>query len=164
MLCKITFYPSHAMAYGPYDVKTLCNGVIAGLVASSGDAGNCECWAAVVIGIFAGIFCYLGVQLFKKVKIDDPCDAISIYLLNGIWGIFAMGFLDQTQGVVYPSHIDTGRALYFGYQVCGIVVIFTFASFFFLPYFLVMNFIGQLRVERVVELLGLDFAEGLGEN
>jgi hypothetical protein len=30
-----------------------------------------------------------------------------------------------------------------------------------LPYFLVMNYIGCLRVERVVELMGLDYAEGL---
>jgi ammonia channel protein AmtB len=59
--------------------------LIAGLVASSGDAGNCECWAAVVIGIFAGIFYYSGTLLIEKVKIDDPCQAWYLgYLSNGI--------------------------------------------------------------------------------
>ena len=115
MLMKTIFRLKEAIYEGPYDAQTLCNGVITGLVASAGGAVNMETWAAVVVGILAGIFYFLSSLMFDALKVDDPCHASHIYLIGGIWGILSMALLDQTQGVVYPSHSDNDRGTFLGY-------------------------------------------------
>lgn len=95
MKCILRF--SETLLDGPYDAQLLCNGVLTGLVASSGGVMNMESWASVAVGIISGILYYLSIELFDKIKkLDDPCHAISVYLIGGIWGIFSMAFLDQT--------------------------------------------------------------------
>ena len=95
MLMKTFFRFSEVVHDGPYDAQLLCNGVLAGLVSSSGGVTNMESWGAVVVGVFAGIFYYLSIEAQDKIKrLDDPCHAASIYLIGGLWGIVSMAFLD----------------------------------------------------------------------
>ena len=144
--------------FSTFDARTLCNGIITGLVAICGACNRCEPWAAVIIGVLAGLFYTIGCKKVQKMNIDDPCESTAVYMYGGMWGLLAVAFLDNLQGVVYPSHEETGRGKFFGYQICGIVVILVWATLMFVPFFMIMKKLGLLRVNRVVEIVGLDFA------
>ena len=40
-----------------------------------------------------------GVVFFDKIKIDDPVGAISVHLVGGIWGTFAVGLFGNLAGM-----------------------------------------------------------------
>ena len=46
-----------------YDVGTICNGIIVGLVASTASCDGTEPWASVIIGIVGALFYSIGVLL-----------------------------------------------------------------------------------------------------
>src|SRR6185312_1523073 len=72
------------------DVGMIGNGAIAALVAITAPSGYVEPWAAVVIGLVAGVIVVLGVYAIDKI-IDDPVGALSAHGLAGIWGTLACG-------------------------------------------------------------------------
>src|SRR5687768_6316669 len=51
-------------------------GAVAGLVAITPCAGFVRPWAAGVIGLVAGVVCYLGVQLKNRLRYDDSLDVV----------------------------------------------------------------------------------------
>lgn len=53
------------------------NGCLTGLVAVTAGCATVEPWAAVVIGIFAGLFYLMGSKLLVKLRIDDAVDGKS---------------------------------------------------------------------------------------
>jgi len=85
--------------HGRWDIGMTLNGALAGLVAITAPCAWVEAWAAVVIGIIAGILVCLGVNLLDKLHIDDPVGAFPVHGLNGIWGVISVGiFADGTYG------------------------------------------------------------------
>jgi len=89
------------------DLTMVLNGALAGLVAITAPADVVSVPAAAIIGFVAGILVVFSVLGFDKVKIDDPVGAISVHLVNGIWGTLAVGifaadksFLTQLIGVL----------------------------------------------------------------
>ena len=65
----------------------------------------------IIIGAIGGTLVVFAVPLFDKLKLDDPVGALSVHLVNGIWGTLAVGifaanpsegitFLGQLKGVV----------------------------------------------------------------
>ena len=85
--------------------------------------------------------------MFDKLHLDDPVGALSVHLVNGIWGTLAVGIFDYT-----------GRFSVLT-QVVGILVYaipcFLAASVIFL---VIKKTIG-LRVSEKEELRGLDLGE-----
>ncbi len=64
-------------------------------------------YVPILIGAVGGALVVFAVPLFDKLKLDDPVGALSVHLVNGIWGTLAVGlfvsdiaFLDQLKGVV----------------------------------------------------------------
>ena len=66
------------------------SGAVAGLVAITPACAFVAPWAAVVIGILAGIFCALAVGLKYKLGFDDSLDVVGVHLVGGIWGSLAI--------------------------------------------------------------------------
>lgn len=86
-----------------YDVLTLCNGILIGLVSIAGVADRVQNWGAVVIGIVAAVF-YVGGGLYLEFwRIDDPLEVFQVHCLGGVWGLFATGFFDNIQGALYHN-------------------------------------------------------------
>ena len=63
--------------------------------------------AALIIGAVGGILVFYAVPFFDKLKIDDPVGALSVHLVNGIWGTIATGiwgkgvsFVAQIKGII----------------------------------------------------------------
>ncbi|HVS38904.1 MAG TPA: ammonium transporter, partial [Gemmataceae bacterium] len=153
--------------YKKPDASFLCNGALAGLVASTAGCAYVPPAAAVLIGAVAGMI-VIGSVLFveRKLKIDDPVGAISVHGVSGAWGLLAVGlfadgsFGEGLNGVAPPvKGLLFGDAGQFAAQLIGAVVCLLWVlpvTFAFL--LLVRRCIG-LRVIAVVEEQGLDVPE-----
>ena len=95
------------MRYKLFDITMILNGALGGLVAVTAAADLYDMYTPILIGVIGGILVVFAVPLFDKLKLDDPVGALSVHLINGIWGTLAVGifvqnisFMDQLKGVV----------------------------------------------------------------
>jgi Amt family ammonium transporter len=134
-----------------YDVQSICNGILAGLVSISASVDRIEPWAAVCISIIGATFYSAFCKYLECKRIDDPVEGTAVHMICGMWGVVASGFFDNKYGLLYN---DPAKGRFFGYQVCGTVVIFAWASIIAIPYFLVMQQIELFRIDRTLEVIG----------
>ena len=83
------------------------NGALGGLVAITAGPDLYNIYIPILIGAIGGALVVFAVPLFDKLRLDDPVGALSVHLVNGIWGTLAVGifvadvsFMDQLKGVV----------------------------------------------------------------
>ena len=146
--------------YGKPDVSMTFNAALAGLVAIT---APCDCVTPVgafFIGFVAGVLVVLFVEFFDKVvKIDDPVGAISVHMVNGIWGTIAVGLFSDGGNGVAPGLFYGGGFGQLGIQLLGIVSV---AAYVLIVMFIVFKLIDKavgLRVSKEVEIDGLDMHE-----
>ena len=145
------------IALGKPDLSMMLNGTLAGLVAITAPCYWVGPGSSVVIGTIAGVLVVYAVLFFDKVKTDDPVGALSVHLVNGVWGTLSVG--------LFASRNDVAGLFYGGgmtqllVQLKGVVAVavFTLASTA-LVWFLLKLTIG-LRVSAEEELEGLDRGE-----
>ena len=146
-------------SYGKPDISMACNGLLAGLVATSAGAPFVTPIAAVVIGAVAGLLASAGVLFNERaLKIDDPCGSISVHGYCGLWGAVAVGlFADGTHdGVTGLFHGDWKQLVV---QIVGAATCALFAFGLTYAVFAVVKQVTPLRVEADVEAEGLDLTE-----
>ena len=73
------------------DLSMSLNGALAGLVAITAGPDVPTPLYAIIIGGVGGVLAVLAVPFFDKLKIDDVVGALSVHLVNGIWGTLAVG-------------------------------------------------------------------------
>lgn len=139
-----------------YDVGTICNGIIVGLVSSTASCDATEPWASVFIGIIGALFYSIGVLLIDKYHIDDPLEASPVHLGGGSWGILCVAIFNEERGLLYNP--KEGIKL-LGIQFLGLVSIIVWVSFWSILLFYTLNKFGLLRVPKEIEIMGLDIAE-----
>ncbi len=88
----------------------VASGLVAGLVAITPAAGFVAPWAAIVIGVIAGVVCYGGVLAKYKYGYDDSLDAFGVHGVGGFTGALLTGVFAQT---AYNS--DGADGLLFGH-------------------------------------------------
>jgi Amt family ammonium transporter len=144
------------------DLSMIINGALAGLVAITAPCAFVSVGSSAVIGFIAGILVVLAVMMFDKFRIDDPVGALSVHLVNGIFGTLAVGLFAQDS----ITGAATGNGLFFGggmtlltAQAIGVVAVgaFTFTASFAVWYIIKMVF--GLKVSREEEIQGLDIGE-----
>ncbi len=69
----------------------VASGLVAGLVAITPAAGFVAPWAAIVIGLAAGLACYGAVLLKNVLRYDDALDAFGIHGVGGLLGALLTG-------------------------------------------------------------------------
>jgi Amt family ammonium transporter len=126
----------------------ILNGALGGLVAITAGPNLYDIYTPILIGSIGGILVVGGVFMFDKLRIDDPVGALSVHLLNGIWGTIAVG--------IFASNGDDITLLG---QLKGVfvVAVFAFISSFIVLY--LINKIIPLRARRDQQLQGLDVEE-----
>ena len=145
------------------DVGMIGNGAIAALVAITAPSGYVEPWAAIIIGLVAGLIVVYGVIAVDK-WLDDPVGALSAHGLAGIWGTLSCGlFTDPTlakfNGVGQGGLVYTGSFAQLGAQALAVTVAFvTVFSLSFGCFWVIKKTVG-LRVSERHELDGLDISE-----
>lgn len=132
------------LLYKKVDLTMVLNGALGGLVAVTAgpDLGM---MVSFIDGVVGGILVVFAVPFFDKMKIDDPVGALSVHLVNGIWGTLAVGIFNPEVSILA--------------QIKGIVVIglFVFITSFIVWYILKVT-IG-IRVSDEEEYDGLDLHE-----
>jgi Amt family ammonium transporter len=137
------------------------SGAVAGLVAITPACAFVAPWAAVVIGLFAGIFCSLAVSLKYKLGFDDSLDVVGVHLVGGIWGSLAIGFFGAKSvsglgidGLFYGGGTDLLIKQAWG---VGLVAAYSFIATLIIGY-AIEKTIG-FRVKKNVEIEGIDLNE-----
>jgi Amt family ammonium transporter len=137
------------------------SGAVAGLVAITPACAFVAPWAAVVIGLFAGIFCSLAVSLKYKFNIDDSLDVVGVHLVGGIWGSLAIGFFGASavNSVGVDGLFYGGGTALLGKQAIGValVAVYSFIATLIIGY-AIEKTIG-FRVKRDIEVAGIDLNE-----
>ncbi len=134
--------------YKKFDITMILNGALGGLVAITAAPNLYDIYEPIIIGAIGGALVVYAVPLFDKFKIDDPVGALSVHLVNGIWGTLAVAiFAGDANGVSFAG------------QIKGIIVIgiFAFVSSFVVLFLL--NKIVSIRATKDVEMEGLDVSE-----
>ena len=157
------------MKTGKPDPSLTANGLLAGLVAITAPCGSVTNWAAIVIGIIAGIVVYAGVMFNEnKLKLDDPVGAIAVHGYCGAWGILSVGIFAVGQGngiLADAAYTAAGAGLLYGgsqqfiIQVIGLVVAIIWACGTSFVIFKILDAVMGLRVSEEDEIAGLDMRE-----
>jgi Amt family ammonium transporter len=145
------------------DIGMAGNGAIGALVAITAPSGYVEPWAAVIIGLAAGVIVPLGVYAIDR-KIDDPVGALTAHGLCGIWGTLACGLftsprLAKFNAVGDPGLLYTGSFHQLLVQALGIVTVFAFVFVLSIAAFWAIKKTYGLRVSAEEEDAGLDITE-----
>lgn len=82
------------LLYKKVDLTMVLNGALAGLVAITAGPDYPSMGLALLIGAVGGALVVFAVPAFDKLKIDDPVGALSVHLVNGIWGTLAVGIFN----------------------------------------------------------------------
>lgn len=143
------------------------NGILAGLVGITAPWAFVDSWAAVVIGLAAGILMGLATFLLERLRIDDPVRAVPVHFFGGIWGLlavglFAMGNPDTAgwNGVPTPvTGLLYGNPTQILAQLAEIGAILTFVFVPSYVFFRILDALGLLRVAPAVERSGSDLPE-----
>lgn len=113
----------------------LLTGAVAGLATITPAAAFVTPGSAAIIGVCAGVVCYLAVSLKNKLKWDDALDVWGVHGVGGALGIILLGLLGTT--VVNPAGANGlfyGGADFFFKELVAIVVssIYAFAFTYFM--------------------------------
>jgi ammonium transporter, Amt family len=128
------------------------SGVVAGLVVITPAAGFVQPGVAIIMGLIAGVVCYLGVLLKAKMKYDDSLDAFGVHGIGGTTGALLTGVF----ATVGATGLMSGNMTQFITQVIAVAAAGAYAFIVtFVIAFILDKTIG-LRVEKEDEIIGLD--------
>jgi Amt family ammonium transporter len=150
------------------DPSMSVNGVLAGLVAITAPCAFVDTWAAVLIGLIAGVVVCLATMLLEKWRIDDPVGAAPVHFFNGLWGVLAVGlFANGNPDTALWNGVETpvtglfygGGFGQLGAQLLEAAAVFTVVFSLSYVAFKILDRFELLRSEPDAEILGLDIPE-----
>jgi Amt family ammonium transporter len=141
------------------------SGAVAGLVAITPAAGFVRPMPALVIGLIAGVFCYLMVTKVKALfGYDDALDAFGVHGAGGTIGALLTGVLAQT--IVNPIFGDgkpvgarDGHWGQVGNQLIGVLFAWGFALVGTIVILKITDLLTGFRVSEEHEVEGLDITQ-----
>ncbi len=133
----------------------VASGIIAGLATITPGAGFMGPLSALLIGLVAGVACYVAVVWKVRLGYDDSLDVVGIHGVGGFIGILAVGLLAS----VGATGLFFGNAAQLGYQAVMAVatLIFCFVGTWIL--LKIVDLLVGLRVTPEDEELGLDLSQ-----
>lgn len=143
------------------DFSMVLNGCLAGLVAVTAPCAFVTITSGAIIGFIGGVLVVLAVIFFDKVKLDDPVGALSVHLVNGVWGTLALGLFYSTDIAKSVAALDTGlgRGAQFLAQLKGVILVGGFVFVASLVVWYILKAVAGIRVSPEEESEGLDIGE-----
>lgn len=145
------------------------SGAVAGLVAITPAAGFVTPMAALVIGLIAGVICFLAVIELKKVLgYDDSLDAFGVHGIGGmtgalLTGIFANSSVNQVfkdaSGKALPVGLLEGNPKQLLNQIIGILISALLGAVGTIIILKIVDVVIGLRVSGEDEVTGLDLSQ-----
>jgi len=135
-------------------------GAVAGLVAITPASGYVDVSSAIVIGLGAGTICYLGIQLTKRLRVDDALDVFGVHGVGGTWGAIATGlFASSAVNSAAANGLINGNPAQLGIQLLAVAAVVAYAAVMTFVILKVINLFVALRVPEQDEVLGLDASQ-----
>jgi len=131
--------------YKLFDITMILNGALGGLVAITAGPDLYDMYTPILIGLLGGSLVVFAVPIFDKLELDDPVGALSVHLVNGIWGTLAVGIFVEN-----ISFMD---------QLKGVAVVAAFAFSISFVVLFIINKISRFRAEDDAQLEGMDVNE-----
>lgn len=135
----------------------LLTGAVAGLATITPAAGYVTLPSACLIGIAAGIVCYVAVHLKNKMGWDDALDVWGVHGIGGCLGVILLGvFASKAMNAAGADGLLAGGTSFF-FKECAAVVGACIYGFVFTYLMLkLINLITPVKVAEVDEDKGLD--------
>jgi len=137
----------------------VASGAVSGLVAITPACAFVAPWAAVVIGLIAGMICALAVGLKYKFSFDDSLDVVGVHLVGGVWGCLSIGFFGSSavnsiglNGIFYG-----GGTTLLGKQAFGAFFVLAYSFIATLIIGFIINKTIGFRVKLDAEVAGIDY-------
>jgi len=128
------------------------SGVVAGLVVITPAAGFVQPGAAIIMGLIAGVICYLGVLMKAKFKYDDSLDVFGVHGIGGTTGALLTGVF----ATVGATGLMSGNMQQFITQLIAVAAAGAYAFIVTIVIVFVLDKTIGLRVEKEDEIIGLD--------
>jgi Amt family ammonium transporter len=148
------------MYRGKPTVLGAASGAVAGLVAITPASGFVGPMPSIVIGLGAGVFCYLAVLWKARCGYDDALDVVGIHGIGGIWGALATGlFASKAINAAGADGLFYGNPAQFGIQALAVLISVTFA---FVGTFVILKLVDGMMglcVSEEEERMGLDLSQ-----
>ena len=145
--------------FGKPTLIGLVTGTIAGLASITPASGFVGPIGGLVIGLSAGIVCYILVSFIKtSLRIDDSLDVFAVHGAGGVLGIILVSFLADTRfgGVGYAEGMDSVSQL--SVQGIGIAAVFAWSVIASTIIIIIVKATTGLRVDPSFEEEGLDIS------
>jgi ammonium transporter, Amt family len=103
----------------------------------------------------------VSVLFFDRVRIDDPVGALSVHLMNGVFGTLALGLFYDDKVAAEVAGLATGltRGAQFVQQLKGVLLVGSFTLIISAVIWMALRAVVGIRVTREEELGGLDIGE-----
>jgi len=145
---------------GKPTVLGAASGAVAGLVAITPASGFVGPLASILIGVGAGVFCYMAVLMKTKLGYDDSLDVVGIHGVGGSWGALATGiFASKAINAAGADGLLYGNPMQLAIQAGAVLVSFGFAFVGTFVILKVIDMVVGLRVSEEEERMGLDLSQ-----
>jgi ammonium transporter, Amt family len=136
------------------------SGAVAGLVAITPAAGFVGPMSAILIGIMAGVICYLAVLAKPKLGYDDSLDVVGVHCIGGIVGALATGlFACKLVNAAGADGLFFGNPGQLLTQIIAVLVTLVYSFVISYLIFKILDATMGLRVSPEEEVAGLDIGE-----
>ena len=147
---------------GKPSILGACSGAVAGLVCITPASGSVNPISGIILGVAAGVVCYLACNLKSKFGYDDALDAFGVHGVGGTLGALLTGVF--ATAAVVPGKTDAvgvleGNAGQFVNQAVGAAAAIAIAILGTLIILKILDAVMGLRVSQQDELQGLDVSQ-----
>jgi ammonium transporter, Amt family len=144
------------LSHGKPSVLGIASGAVAGLVAITPASGFVGPMGSILIGIAAGVGCFIASAKIKKaLGYDDSLDAFGVHAVGGIIGALLTGVFVATLDGLKPE-LKVGAQVWI--QTKGILVTIVYDAILSYIILKVVDMLVGLRVTEEQETEGLDIA------
>ncbi len=136
------------------------SGAVAGLVAITPASGFVGPMSSIIIGLAAGVICYLAVNLKSKFGYDDSLDVVGVHGVGGTWGAIATGlFASKAINSAGNDGLFFGNPSLLMNQLISIGAAWVYSFVITLIILKALDATMGLRVDDQEEFVGLDHAQ-----
>jgi Amt family ammonium transporter len=149
---------SEWITHGKPSVLGIASGAIAGLVAITPASGSVGPMGAIVLGLVAGVGCFVASTTIKRAMgYDDSLDVFGVHAIGGIIGAILTGvFVGSLGGAGLGEGVSMGQQVWIQTKAVAITVAYVgVVSFILLK---LIDLVMGLRVSEDQETEGLDLA------
>jgi ammonium transporter, Amt family len=153
----ISWMAAERFKYGKPSALGAVTGMVAGLGTITPASGFVGPGGALVIGISAGIVCFLATNYIKRtLKIDDSLDVFPVHGVGGILGTMLTAIFASNALGIFSGQEDINIGSQLGIQAVGVIATLAYTV---VVTFVILKFTDSVfgnRVEDDEELEGLD--------